>query len=827
MPMSAYSTKSKGLTFNYAATRLADAQRKQTWFGNVRLLPNQEGKTWRDYFDWHCFTCGFQSKSRLGNLLNSVGCPGCRQAEPLCRLFSDTFPSYTLIWRWIGPGASTVSDWNFFVIASDEYASPPRKIRTIRQSICKGWIPGIEFIERDRWIDRLFHRYKETFPAGTIEIAPIQPRYRSALNPHFLFTTGPRALSPPITLTGSKRRVEQLIKREKKHLTELSDLHTDATANGAKVLQICHRPRSHETRIRYRSRSGEIKEQSKSRAINTHWGQGRWRSGETLCFAILTLMFPDVTDWSRNVRPDFLQLRSDNKRSRLELDLYSPSRALALEHQGPHHFGEVQFSNADFSTISVRDTKKSELCKRNNITLLCVPYDDINPAKYLNNIIKELSEQEVFPDVIPAAHEIRKRYHDLQKNPVESQQKAIYLKLLQRGHQLVRPTEREAIWPYGPIRYECGRCGRTITIKRAYSLLAYNVKYGCQKCAMDATQGETRARNLEKVRSQLPNWAFQQLLNNGDGNDRNVITCFNGHRTVFQSLEEIVDRFDQDGNFLCNKCLHPSGSAIGGAQLNRWAEKCLPSVQEKSGLLLIDSPISFIKTGGGRAEVVISLQCPRGHICSHTVSDWRCLFKNKYLTSPVVPYFCVTCAYPDEMKAGHRKVTIWHFLDYIRYPHPNATYLFGAQPDTRQAAWFWCGHYLPNGQFHPPFKVDYDTLRHRRTISTLCYACSAQFGTSTPWGQKSLADIQARMIIISAFLGVLGDGNFGPQVEFSSGRSQPILSTTKTKLKFWCGIPEHKEKITTVDNYFNPSKGYGYCKNCVIGAGIRHAKMAF
>lgn len=77
----------------------------------------------------------------------------------------------------------------------------------------------------------------------------------------------------------------------------------------------------------------------------------------------------------------FLDLKSkNNKYLRFDFCIYKDNQILCLlEYQGIQHFEEVEFFNKeDLKTRQENDQKKREYCKKNNIPLIEIPYDDYN-----------------------------------------------------------------------------------------------------------------------------------------------------------------------------------------------------------------------------------------------------------------------------------------------------------------------------------------------------------------------------------------------------------------------------------------------------------------
>jgi hypothetical protein len=107
----------------------------------------------------------------------------------------------------------------------------------------------------------------------------------------------------------------------------------------------------------------------------------------------------------RKVRPDFMQnpVTKDN----LELDCYNEELKLAIEYNGRQHYEYTPFMHSTRETFyaqQYRDLIKQELCRKNNIHLITVPYkipeSDI-PA-FLENELTQLNfrKREVQGDII-------------------------------------------------------------------------------------------------------------------------------------------------------------------------------------------------------------------------------------------------------------------------------------------------------------------------------------------------------------------------------------------------------------------------------------------
>jgi len=84
-------------------------------------------------------------------------------------------------------------------------------------------------------------------------------------------------------------------------------------------------------------------------------------------------------------RPDFLRNPITNQQ--LELDCYNPSLRLAVEYQGEQHYKYIPHFHStrdSFLNQKYRDEIKRDLCEKNNITLIEVPYTVTDIASFLD-----------------------------------------------------------------------------------------------------------------------------------------------------------------------------------------------------------------------------------------------------------------------------------------------------------------------------------------------------------------------------------------------------------------------------------------------------------
>lgn len=74
----------------------------------------------------------------------------------------------------------------------------------------------------------------------------------------------------------------------------------------------------------------------------------------------------------------------------LELDIWCPSKKVAIEYDGEHHFSSKQYGKDKFLEVKKLDSIKNNLCKENNIKLLRIAYFD--DWKNENWIIERVGE---------------------------------------------------------------------------------------------------------------------------------------------------------------------------------------------------------------------------------------------------------------------------------------------------------------------------------------------------------------------------------------------------------------------------------------------------
>jgi hypothetical protein len=113
--------------------------------------------------------------------------------------------------------------------------------------------------------------------------------------------------------------------------------------------------------------------------------------GEKICREVVEKIFNKPFT---KVRINILKNNKTGKN--LELDIYNEELKLAVEYNGRQHYEYSKYFHRDYQAFidqKYRDDLKRELCKKNNITLIEVPYtikhDDIE--NFLRNKLNQLN----------------------------------------------------------------------------------------------------------------------------------------------------------------------------------------------------------------------------------------------------------------------------------------------------------------------------------------------------------------------------------------------------------------------------------------------------
>ena len=96
--------------------------------------------------------------------------------------------------------------------------------------------------------------------------------------------------------------------------------------------------------------------------------------GERMCRRVLENIFKKPFP---KERPDFLRNNALNNNMNLELDCYNPELRLGVEYNGRQHYEFIPFFHKNkeaFHNQKYRDYMKKNMCKKNGIHLISVPY---------------------------------------------------------------------------------------------------------------------------------------------------------------------------------------------------------------------------------------------------------------------------------------------------------------------------------------------------------------------------------------------------------------------------------------------------------------------
>lgn len=89
----------------------------------------------------------------------------------------------------------------------------------------------------------------------------------------------------------------------------------------------------------------------------------------------------------KQYRPKFLKRQS--------IDIFIPSLEIGIEYQGIQHFKPIEYFGgvSSFNDTIERDLRKKNLCKENNLNLICFTYDkDIVPENYTFEVLTDFEE---------------------------------------------------------------------------------------------------------------------------------------------------------------------------------------------------------------------------------------------------------------------------------------------------------------------------------------------------------------------------------------------------------------------------------------------------
>ena len=136
--------------------------------------------------------------------------------------------------------------------------------------------------------------------------------------------------------------------------------------------------------VKIQSSHSSIEEQKKSDHIKNQV------AGEQECHRILKEIFPNKT-FSR-CKPPFLL------NSKLELDMYCPDLGLAVQYYGSQYYEydcTYHKSLQEFTDFLRQNSLRVELCARNGINLVTIPYNIPNIRSYLIDVLGDQYRSEM------------------------------------------------------------------------------------------------------------------------------------------------------------------------------------------------------------------------------------------------------------------------------------------------------------------------------------------------------------------------------------------------------------------------------------------------
>lgn len=668
--------------------------------------------------------------------------------------------------------------------------------------------------------DQTFYQlFNDAFPDGTVRASDIPGMY--------VIDTGPRALRTPV------RNVSMSQAKALEHrLQEIEDRQTkaqvldDAHRCGAHVLGFERSKKLGVLVVRYRSRTGYLRVDSIKRAKATSWGQTRQHKGEALAVLTLQALCP-ADDWRQHVRPDFLEYNESGRK--LELDGYSASLKLAIEYNGPHHYGPIskRAEHLDEHRRQVeRDQIKRNLCRESGVTLIEMRHHDLDPDFFLDKLRELLLKVGISGlDGDPETLGTRKRWEKACDNPFAEFQAGVLHGL--GKHVLVTP-DPDKLTPQTILTYRCGACGQE-NEAIAKGFLQAGVRLYCPLCKAPH-QGRTRqARTREVWIEQGVDRSVMAGLKHAKG--KFVHVCDAGHTQEIASPASVI-RHTREGRFVCPKCIEDqTGLHYSHAARADEYQQAFSSDIMTLGLSLVEF-LPYVDKAA-RARV----RCPHGHQYEITQKEASQLLKGSVRSDrTIVLSACPQCCYPGIVLDEVPKLatTVYHRLHVLRSMYPNVRYLDGFDPTGWGVERYACGEHYSDGTEHGPISVSFRGLQkaaERAPDHHLCIACAHNAGqVSGRW--KKLDDVRH---LVKAVRNAI-DLKFSlpkpwsePTVAWVSGplSAQGDIKSAKTRLTIWCGVHGHAPKEATKDYYFNraPNRGRGFCPQCVDLTGQKKASV--
>lgn len=789
--------------------------------------------------EFECLDCRAGSEGgwlmQIHNVLYGQGCRGCAALQSITSQFQAQFPGYVIepciVMK--GPPAPTltlyqISPAPWELPAQFGWELPKLTHQSVQIALRSFQLPGVDALRKYEGLLATTKAFAAAFKHGTIRFAGESKTGSTSPGPFYCIDTGKRRIRAPVVDEAlSAAGILKHCRQEQKDWALDEELHTQAQLHGARILgyEFLGKGGFH---IRYVSRTGFMGLDTRWRAREKFWGQSGFRRGETLALVIMAELFP-ASDWARNTRPAFLLQENGY---RLELDGYSPSLKLALEYQGKHHYephSESEEDKAQFAEWQARDIFKRKRCADSdvNVKLVEVPDAPLDPDAFLASILAIIREMGLQPgNATPSLDRITARWKDLCANPLKSFQDKFMEGL--GIHELLSP-ELARIGKATTVKYRCGTC-TTINEVKAKGIAEGAALQFCANCAAKQMGNRSRALALAKwVEAGVPPEVIA-AVEVGEGG-RYEYRCDQQHITVLHSMERTLAHVHK-GAFACPEC-HSQRVGIPAshvAQLPRYRESFSRDVQALG--LTVEQYLPY------REQVMeAEIRCPLGHLHVLDRETVRLMLLNKCLADrQVVPWACPTCCFPGLSFADIviSRSTVFHRLHVLQGMYPKAGYMGGFDHTSLGDEMYTCGALHSDGSPHPPIRISFRNLQKAaevRPSNHLCGTCGLLAG-QVGGRSKTLEDLVAAMWVLRDEIGKtasLPKPLEAPTVEFVSGEisDKNEVSTTKTRLRFWCGVADHSPVEATKDYYFNraQARGRGFCSRCVDLVGAKKAPL--
>ncbi|WP_312063870.1 hypothetical protein [Pantoea septica] len=833
-------------TYDERNIELACYDRCPERYGRLRLL--QQGPATclaKKKQEFYCLDCDAGREGGWWMLIHNVhygkGCPVCASVNQLIDAAAAKWPDYRLVMLPTTKNAPQLEDIRYQMVPSDNplpdsvgWSFTPLIRATIVQGLGRKKHPGREQDVSYNIVVKVYREWTDVFgsEASIRYVGKEKPGLKSP-GPFFTVNAARCMRSPIAESYMAATGALAICKQERKDRRQDESLRLEAQRFGATIIGYEHSTKTG-VRIRYKNRFGLDRLDSRERARETNWGQTKMRKGESLCAIILDLLFPS-NDWRSNSRPLFLTYNAAGKEpSRLELDGYSDALKLAFEYQGDHHYhsrDDDTGAKLTLADIQKRDAFKVKVCADCQITLLVIPEMELDPQAFLEHILEICARHGRIPtDLSLSVDAIWEKWNVWCENPLAKFQNKVMEKL--NAHQLISPV-KEKIGKKTQVHYKCSNCGNEHKTT-GKTLNEGPLRQGCPGCKNKLAGRKRRHDSLDAWGDSLgmpADFIANIKANSNSAGIRYVCEQDANHVIVVHDLtfawHHIID-----GAFICPECeAKKLGVKASSVAQQRQGNNALRDNLNKLGL----SVIKFKPPKDGQATALV--RCDKGmHEFEVTRSEASAMVNNKCLNDrKIVPSACQACCYPDEeVVSTIKRATIFHRLYVLRGMYPRASYIEGFDSKGQGEEIYACGNTHADGTPHSPVRISYRNMQKaaRRSPAThLCVACGLEKGQVVKSG-KNLDDLVALMHVMRdeiARHAQLPDGLRPPTVQFLH---EPIsdkeeISTTKTYLKFCCGVPGHAALEATKDYYFNRAKGRGagFCPECVKLSGKKKAPI--